>query len=41
MRRLRAEGVPVNVFTVNDPGRQRELFAWGVRGVFTDWIDPV
>lgn len=41
VRRLRAEGVPVNVFTVNDPGRQRELFAWGVRGVFTDWIDPV
>jgi glycerophosphoryl diester phosphodiesterase len=28
------------VFTVNDPVRRRELFAWGVSGVFTDWVDP-
>jgi glycerophosphoryl diester phosphodiesterase len=38
VRSLRAEGVHVNV--VNDPVRRRELFAWGVSGVFTDWVDP-
>ncbi|WP_345977502.1 glycerophosphodiester phosphodiesterase family protein [Sulfurimonas sp. HSL3-7] len=33
---LRASGFAVNVYTVNDPVRQKELFAWGVNGVFTD-----
>ena len=40
VRSLRANGLHVNVFTVNDPVRRRELFAWGVSGVFTDWVDP-
>jgi glycerophosphoryl diester phosphodiesterase len=34
---LRAAGFAVNVFTVNDPGRQRQLFAFGATGVFTDF----
>ena len=41
IRVVRAGGVHVNVFTVNDPARQRELFAWGATGVFTDWVEPV
>ena len=41
IRVLRAGGLHVNVFTVNDPARQRELFAWGATGVFTDWVEPV
>lgn len=36
---LRAAGLPVNVFTVNDPGRQQQLFALGVNGIFTDFPD--
>lgn len=34
---LRAAGFAVNVFTVNDPGRQRQLVAFGATGVFTDF----
>lgn len=34
---LRAEGVAVNVFTVNDSARRRKLLDWGVTGVFTDF----
>ena len=34
---LRAAGLTVNVFTVNDPARQRRLLDWGVTGVFTDF----
>ena len=41
IRVLRAGRLHVNVFTVNDPARQRELFAWGATGVFTDWVEPV
>ena len=41
IRILRAGRLHVNVFTVNDPARQRELFAWGATGVFTDWVEPV
>ena len=41
IRVLRAGRLHVNVFTVNDPVRQRELFAWGATGVFTDWVEPV
>ena len=37
---LRAAGFAVNVFTVNDPGRQRQLFAFGATGVFTDFPKP-
>lgn len=40
IRVLREGGLHVNVFTVNDPVRQRELFAWGATGVFTDWVEP-
>jgi len=33
---LREAGFFVNVFTVNKTKRQKELFDWGVNGVFTD-----
>ncbi|HEY0834108.1 MAG TPA: glycerophosphoryl diester phosphodiesterase [Azospirillum sp.] len=32
----RAGGRPVLAYTVNDADRARQLFAWGVAGVFTD-----
>ncbi len=32
----RATGRPVLAYTVNDAGRARELFGWGVAAVFTD-----
>lgn len=32
----RATGRPVLAYTVNDPGRARTLFGWGVSAVFTD-----
>lgn len=35
---LRNAGLQINVFTVNDPVRQRQLFAAGVTGVFTDYL---
>lgn len=38
---LRSAGIHVNVFTVNDPVRQRQLFALGVTGVFTDFPRPL
>lgn len=34
---LRSAGMDVNVFTVNDPMRQGQLFAFGVTGIFTDF----
>jgi glycerophosphoryl diester phosphodiesterase len=34
---LRAAGMAVNVFTVNDPVHQRRLLGWGVTGIFTDF----
>jgi glycerophosphoryl diester phosphodiesterase len=34
---LRSQGFHVNVFTVNDPVRQRQLQDWGATGVFTDY----
>jgi len=37
IRTLRGAGLHVNVFTVNDPARQRQLFAAGVTGIFTDY----
>ncbi len=30
------QGVAVQVWTVNDPGRMRQLIEWGVDGIFTD-----
>jgi len=39
--RLRAADLRVNVFTVNDPARQRQLFRWGTTGIFTDFPTPV
>lgn len=38
VERVRDAGFFVNVFTVNDPARQQELFSWGVNGVFTDYL---
>jgi glycerophosphoryl diester phosphodiesterase len=38
VRTLRSSGLSVNVFTVNDPVRQQELFAFGVTGIFTDFL---
>ena len=37
--RARAAGRPVLCYTVNEPARARELFAWGVSAVFTDRPD--
>ncbi len=37
IRTLRAAGFGVNVYTVNDKDRQRELFADGVSAIFTDF----
>lgn len=34
----RAAGIPLRVYTVNDPARFRQLAGWGIDGVFTD--DP-
>jgi glycerophosphoryl diester phosphodiesterase len=39
VRTLHAAGLHVNVFTVNDPARQRELVGFGVTGIFTDFPD--
>ena len=41
VRTLQAAGLHVNVFTVNDPVRQRELLGFGVTGIFTDFPDRV
>ena len=35
---LRAADLHVNVFTVNDPSRQQQLFRFGVTGIFTDFL---
>ena len=37
--RLREAGFFVNVFTVNKTKRQKELFDWGVNGIFTDFLE--
>lgn len=36
---LRNAGLHVNVFTVNDPSRQKQLFDYGVNGIFTDYLN--
>lgn len=38
---LRAAGLHVNVFTVNNPARQQQLFRFGVTGIFTDFLDQL
>jgi glycerophosphoryl diester phosphodiesterase len=38
VKTLRAAGLHVNVFTVNDPSRQQQLFRFGVTGIFTDFL---
>ncbi len=38
IRAVRDAGLRVNVFTVNDPVRQRQLFAAGATGLFTDYV---
>ena len=37
--KLREAGFFVNVFTVNKTKRQKELFDWGVNGIFTDLLE--
>jgi glycerophosphoryl diester phosphodiesterase len=41
VKTLRAAGLAVNVFTVNDPTRQHQLFGFGVTGIFTDFLETV
>ncbi len=36
---IKRAGVPLAVYTVNDPARARQLLAWGVDGLFTDRLD--
>ena len=38
---LREAGFFVNVYTVNNPQRQIELFKWGVNGIFTDILKRI
>ncbi len=37
----RQAGLPILCYTVNDPARARQLFAWGVNAVFTDRPDAL
>ena len=37
----RQSGRPVLCYTVNDPSRARQLFAWGIAAVFTDRPDAL
>ncbi len=37
IKKLRAAGLGINVYTVNSPTRQQELFTMGATGVFTDF----
>lgn len=39
VERVRQAGYFLNAYTVNDPLRQKELFDWGVNGVFTDYLE--
>ncbi|HEX3535255.1 MAG TPA: glycerophosphoryl diester phosphodiesterase [Stellaceae bacterium] len=38
---IRAAGYPLLAYTVNDPGRARQLFDWGVTSVFSDVPDII
>jgi len=39
VRYARGRGLPVQVWTVNDPGVARELVSWGVTGIISDVPD--
>jgi glycerophosphoryl diester phosphodiesterase len=39
IKKLRAAGIGVNVYTVNSKERQKELFTMGVTAIFTDFPD--
>ncbi len=39
VQKLLDHGIYTCVFTVNDKKRKEELFSWGVKGVFTDFLD--
>jgi len=41
VRAIHAHGSRLHVFTVNDPAKARDLFAWGVDAVFTDRPDAL
>jgi glycerophosphoryl diester phosphodiesterase len=38
---IRGAGHALACYTVNDPGRARELFSWGVDAIFTDRLDLI
>ena len=38
---VRSAGHALCCYTVNDPGRARELFSWGVDAIFTDRLDLI
>lgn len=40
-RAVKSAGYPLLVYTVNHPGRARELFSWGVDGVISDAPDTI
>jgi glycerophosphoryl diester phosphodiesterase len=40
-RAVRTAGAGLMCYTVNDPGRMRELFEWGVDAICTDRIDLI
>jgi len=39
VRELKAQGIPVHVWTVNDESDMRRLLAWGIEGLVTDRPD--
>ncbi|MGB6007722.1 glycerophosphodiester phosphodiesterase [Castellaniella sp.] len=41
VRDILDQGATLAVWTVNDPGRARELLSWGCQAVFTDALDSV
>jgi len=38
LKRLHAAGITTNLFTVNDPQEKAQLFDWGARSLFTDFL---
>jgi len=38
---LRANGFFINIYTLNDPNKIKELFRMGVNGIFTDDLDKI
>jgi glycerophosphoryl diester phosphodiesterase len=41
VREIKAEGLRILVYTVNELSRARELAAWGVDAICTDRIDEI